>query len=616
MFKMLLYVKNEISRRVEAYGGQYIAFGIFGAINYPTFYLVWFYLSQQSYESVILRSLGTALCIPLIFYRYWPKVLKSWLPTYWYVTLTFCLPFFFTYMLLRNNASDVWLMSTTVVMVWLMLLVDAISFVVILMFGTFSAWLIYKFTSPVPFNNPNIHALIAQYFGSLAVVLIFARGKERITGRKMRLKAEAANAAKTEFIANMSHDIRTPITGMLAMVQDLLNTAEKAKSSRVNERAVLDDMVKTVQRDGELLMGATDELLHLCNEILEVVQLEFGEPVEVNESFSVSELVQHNIDLLLPNAQHKKLQLSAMIEPTVPQYLFGARSYLDRSLLNLLSNALKFTDIGYVKVTVSEVKPAENEYKAGDRVTLQIKVEDSGIGIPKDKFNTIFEHFSRLSPSYEGVYKGSGLGLHTVRRYVDSMRGKIELQSELGKGACFILTIPFRVADHKVKITTSDRALHSMKPTTLADAVKEASNGASVNGEPVATILVVEDNTLAAMAVTLVLQPFRCAVDVAEDGAEALKKAKKKNYQLIFMDIGLPDLSGIEVAKQIRTLSNTARANVPIVVLTGHSCDVKTRQEYLAAGIQDVVTKPVRPLVLEAILQRFVFSQIGDKKSN
>ncbi|MDF1654914.1 MAG: ATP-binding protein [Coxiellaceae bacterium] len=609
MFGKLSTVKKDIQRRVEAYGEQYFAFGIFGAINYPIFYVVWFYLSQQSYESFILRAIATALCVPLIFHRYLPKNLKSWLPVYWYATLTFCLPFFFTYMLLKNNASDVWLMSTTVVMVWLMLLVDAFSFLIILLVGTLSAWVVYKLTTIPPFQNSNYVGLIAQYFGSMAVVLIFARRKEKITGRKMRLKAEAANAAKTEFIANMSHDIRTPITGMLAMVQDLLNTAENAKSSTMSDRVVLDNMVETVRRDGELLMGATDELLHLCNEILEVVQLEFGEPVEINESFSVSELVKHNIELLLPNAQHKKLQLSAVIEPTVPQYLFGARSYFDRTLLNLLSNALKFTDIGYVKVTVAEMKPAKAEYNKGDTVTLQIKVEDSGIGIPKNKFNTVFEHFSRLSPSYEGVYKGSGLGLHTVKRYVDSMQGKIELKSELGKGTCFLLTLPFHVADHNDKSHQPFLAQKKMEPTVIATAATKTPLETGLSEEPWATILVVEDNSLAAMAVTLVLKPFHCAVDVAEDGAEAIKKAKKKTYQLIFMDIGLPDFSGIEVAKQIRALSNAARANVPIVVLTGHSCDVKTRQEYLAAGIQDVVTKPVRPLVLEAILQRFVFNQ-------
>ena len=616
MFGGFSTVKKDIQRRVEAYGEQYLAFGIFGAINYPIFYIVWFYLSQQSYESFTLRAIATALCVPLIFHRYWPKTVKSWLPVYWYATLTFCLPFFFTYMLLKNHASDVWLMSTTVVMVWLMLLVDAFSFLIILLVGTLSAWVVYKLTTIPPFQNSNYVGLIAQYFGSMAVVLIFARRKEKITGRKMRLKAEAANAAKTEFIANMSHDIRTPITGMLAMVQDLLNTADKAKISPDNERAVLNDMIQTVQRDGELLMGATDELLQLCNEILEVVQLEFGEPIDINESFSVSELVKHNIELLLPNAQHKKLQLSAVVEPTVPQYLYGARSYLDRTLLNLLSNALKFTEIGFVKLTVAEMKPAKMEYKKGDTVTLHIKVEDSGIGIPKNKFAAVFEHFSRLSPSYEGVYKGSGLGLHTVKRYVESMHGKIELQSELGKGTCFILTLPFKVADHNDKSHQPflSRAMteHAMLPTTAL----KASARSVVSEEPQATILVVEDNTLAAMAVTLVLKPFHCSVDVAEDGTEALKKAKKKNYQLIFMDIGLPDLSGLEVAKQIRALPNTTRANVPIVVLTGHSCDVKTRQAYLAVGIQDVITKPVRPLVLESILQRFVFNQIDDKRSN
>ncbi|WP_156812580.1 PAS domain-containing sensor histidine kinase [Legionella tunisiensis] len=283
-----------------------------------------------------------------------------------------------------------------------------------------------------------------------------------ITERLLQAKraAEAANQAKSEFIANMSHDIRTPLSGIIGMSQELLNVADNARSllqqapadantaSPKDYLPLLKEMTETVQENSQLLIRATDQLLELCNKILETMRLESGYQPEEVESFNLRDLVQHNIEFLQPVAFHKKLKLSFDIETSIPTYFSGLRNYLDRTLLNLLSNALKFTNSGFVKINVKSLNERDSSYLPGDKMNLQLLIEDSGIGIPEDKFETIFEHFSRLTPAYQGLYKGAGLGLYTVKRYIEAMHATINIESEVGKGTCFIITLPLHVSDH------------------------------------------------------------------------------------------------------------------------------------------------------------------------
>lgn len=431
-------------------------------------------------------------------------------------------------------------------------------------------------------------------------------------------KSEAASRAKSEFIANMSHDIRTPIAGILGVVQDMLNTADDTKSSlRLKKNGsfyssesseLLTDVVESVQRNGELIMTATDELLQLCNEILEVVRLESGKYTEILESFNLHELIQHNMELLKPVAHHKKLKLFCEIDQAVPKYFKGFRTYLDRILLNLLSNALKFTEKGFVKVGSTLSDTYNKHYQPGDKINLLISVEDSGIGIPSDKFDLIFEHFSRLTPAYEGLYKGAGLGLYTVKRYVDAMNGKIDVKSEVGKGTCFTVIIPLVVSDHSDQKKETIPISKQHRTISTPEIIK-----ASTVKDPQATVLLVEDTAIAAIAASLTLKTFQCSVDIAKNGAEAVKMAENKHYDLILMDIGLPDFSGIEATKKIRQLKDADKSQTPIIALTGHADDGQKRQECIDAGMLDVLTKPLQTLALEPILQRFIFQTSKNK---
>ena len=444
--------------------------------------------------------------------------------------------------------------------------------------------------------------------GILGVYIDITERKKQEDLLKQSLEqVKQASQSKSAFIANMSHDLRTPLTGIMGMIQDMMSTADQASLS-LHERQpteapdLLKNMIHTVQRDSQLLMGSADELLQLCNEILEVARLESGKLDEHIDSFSLHALIAHNLDLLQPAARHKKLELSYDIAQEVPAYLSNRRIYLDRVLLNLISNALKFTEAGVVKVSALVLDKSAKDYQVGDRVTIQILVEDTGIGIPQGQFNTIFEHFSRLTPAYEGIYKGAGLGLYTVKRYVEAMQGSIAVESKMGEGTCFKVTLPCTVSDHADQVSIcSTKTLQSGDVNALLEQPKSGSTQVAK-----ASILLVEDNAIAAYAVAQALGILNCEVDTAENGAKAVEMAEVGAYDLIFMDVGLPDFSGIEATKKIRALTDPQKSQVPIIELSGHADNSEMRQEALDAGMQEVMSKPAQAPVLKAILKKYV----------
>lgn len=429
--------------------------------------------------------------------------------------------------------------------------------------------------------------------------------------------AEAANHAKTEFIANMSHDIRTPLTGILGLIQELIDIADDshtflqqkdlspAGAFKDKLLVLLQQLVEKVQEDGQLLIGAADELLQLLNEILETMRLESGKASEQPESFDLRELVDHNIELMQPVAHHKKIKLLYEIDEQIPIYFSGLRHYLDRSLLNILSNALKFTDKGFVKIQVKLLSKNKENWQLGDNIQLKISIQDSGIGIPEDKLDTIFDHFSRLTPSYQGIYKGAGLGLYTVKHYIEAMKAEIQVESVVAKGTTFIIQLPLTVSDH------SDREKNNYRlpKTTIRRKVTALPKVENVKKDGVGSLLIVEDNPLAAMAIQSNLRHLTDAVhiDIAANGMQAIKMVQEHDYDLVLMDIGLPDMEGTQVTQHIRALDNPKTAQIPIIAVTGHGDDLKKRNEALAIGMQDVFSKPLTISKLEELLQYYVF---------
>jgi signal transduction histidine kinase/CheY-like chemotaxis protein len=420
-----------------------------------------------------------------------------------------------------------------------------------------------------------------------------------ITDRK---KAEIA---KTEFIANMSHDLRTPMTGLLGMLNGLLYAAEDGRAS-LKSRSNMDqkkletvfaDVLGTIENYAGLARESATRLNQLHNDILDNVELESGESKEVDVAFNLDQLIQSVVSLQKPAAVNKKLQLTAEIDESTPCYLKGLQQSLSRVLLNLVGNALKFTEQGSVMILVSLVDGEQANSQPGDVVNLRIQVKDTGIGIPQDKFDEIFGQFSRLTSSYQGVYKGLGLGLYTVKKYVDTMQGEIDVASKMGEGTCFTLSLPFTVE----KEGTSDFIDKSIKNESEYQNQERRFDDSYVGVRPV---LLVEDDNIAAMAVRVNLSKLGCQVDWVDSGEVALEKLASKGYSIIFMDIGLPEKSGIDTAVEIRQLSDQQKANTPIVALTGHARG-KIRQVCLNAGMQNVLSKPAAPEELKKAIDYF-----------
>ena len=406
-------------------------------------------------------------------------------------------------------------------------------------------------------------------------------------------KAEAASNAKSEFIANMSHDFRTPMVGLLGMLDGLLYAAEDGQASLEIQsthsvealESILRETLGKMKECASVAKESAMQLDQMHSDILDNVELESGESKEIDATFNLDQLVQSIVSLQRPAAANKKLNLTVEIDDSTPRHLKGLHRTLNRALINLISNAIKFTKKGSVSIIVSLTDDEEMRgSKVGDTVTLRVQVKDTGVGIPKGKFDNIFEKFVRLTSSYKGVHKGLGLGLYGVKKYVDDMQGEICVDSEVGVGSCFTLHLPFVIENEGLtQFSGSDEVTNNVGKGDIQFEAKAGKN--------MLPVLLVEDDRIAAMATRASLLRMGCNVDWADTGESSLEKLKNNDYGIIFMDIGLPEKSGTETATEIRRMEDKNKSNVPIIALTGHVRG-KIGERCLDAGMQCVVSKP------------------------
>ena len=551
LLKWISQLQKHINERVDSFGQQYVLFGIFGAINYPLFYLIWIFFASQTYENIYLRSTATLLCIPLIFHQWWPKRLVAWKPFYWYITLLLCLPFFFTFMLLKNQEANVWLMSTTVVMLWLMLLVDALSFLILLVMGVALAVVIFYVFGNVLVHRSDFSGLIIQFFSSLAVVLLFARQKDRLYERRLRIKAEASSRAKTEFISNMSHDIRTPLSGMLGMLDIVL--------SKIENPSVIEYLNNFKE--------ATQQLLEFLNQILDMAMVDHEKMVIEHEPIDLHGLLYDLSGLISSLLYSKQLTYRVDMTNEVPAQFIGDKTKLLRSLLNIIGNAIKFTKRGGVTLKIYVVDDDHHTQR------LRFSVIDTGIGIPQDKISMIFNQFEKLHSSYQGKFCGAGLGLTISQRFIEAMGGTINVYSQEGRGSTFNITLPLV------------QPITSVSSTTLSDQQ-------SLLKKENKHILVVEDDPFAQQIARHRFSELGWTVTMVEYGHEAITLCQQHHYDLILMDIGLPDMTGFEASTQIKTQADSKNQHTPVVALTAHVNDDK-RTRAQSNGLEKILNKPL-----------------------
>jgi len=374
---------------------------------------------------------------------------------------------------------------------------------------------------------------------------------------RLKNRADLANRAKSEFIANMSHDIRTPLSGMIGMAEEISTTT-------------LDN--HTIKNYAGKLVNAGNKLLYLMNEILEMTRLERGDFITQDVSFSVSKLLEDIRDLMLPSIEEKSLNFIIQYDKNIPPTLYGKYTLVHRVLLNLVSNAIKFSSKGQIKIS------ARLLMKNSEKATVLLAVEDTGIGISEDQQQSIFQPFNRIKPAYENADTGAGLGLYIVKQLLKLLGSEIQVKSTENKGSKFSFEMTVLIG----KLDSSTNTLSKTKPLYTIDTIM-----------PDGKALIVEDDPLARQAALLKLQTLYSSVDVVSKGSEAIIQLREIRYDVIYLDIGLPDISGYTVVEELRKYEQ--EKNLPhtlIVTLTAHATD-EISENYRKKGIDLVLTKPL-----------------------
>ena len=422
-----------------------------------------------------------------------------------------------------------------------------------------------------------------NYFGAILGLYIFYIGVETPDYKnlmatmkeleKARAKADEANRSKSEFLANMSHEIRTPINAVVGMNEMILREADDA----------------SIQEYSRNIESAGRGLLSIINDILDFSKIEAGR-MELHEApYKASSLLTDVSVMLSVKAKEKNLEFSVDVDETLPDGLIGDEVRVRQIIVNILNNAIKYTEKGSVRLSVNGVRN-------GNDCTLIFKVTDTGIGIRKEDIPKVFEKFDRVDMEKNKTIEGTGLGLAIVKKLLTMMNGSIDVESEYGKGSTFTLHIPQKI--------DSDEAIGNYREKFNSSAA-EGTGYKELFHAPEAEILVVDDTTVNLTVVRALLKKTRIKIDTANNAAQALVKTTQKKYDTILLDNRMPGMDGAEALPIMRTQEGGLNKETPIICLTADAI-TGARERYLAEGFTDYLTKPIESVALERMLIQYL----------